>query len=165
VKGARVTLRPYREEDRNAVGDLCADPETMRFVGDGQPMLFNDTPHLVDRIFEKYRTDPTFHVWAVEENGEYAGHAELKRRAGRSEYELIYILERSRWGRGLGGMVADLILKEARAIGVPFVIATVYEVNAPSIAILRRRGFVPDERLSKELDTYALKLTLTQVSG
>jgi RimJ/RimL family protein N-acetyltransferase len=165
VKGARVTLRRYREEDRNAVEDLCADPDTMRFVGDGQPILFNDTPHLVDRIFEKYRTDPTFHVWAVEENGEYAGHAELKRRAGRSEYELIYILERSRWGRGLGGMVADLILKEARAIGVPFVIATVYEVNAPSIAILRRRGFVPDERLSKELDTYALKLTLTQVSG
>jgi RimJ/RimL family protein N-acetyltransferase len=161
VNGARVTLRPYREEDRNAVGNLCADPETMRFVGDGRPMLFENKPHLIDRIFEKYRTDSTFHVWAIEENGEYAGHAELKCRAGRSEYELVYILERARWGRGLGGIVADLILEQARAIGAPFVIATVYEANAPSIAILQRRGFVPDECLSKELDTCALKLTLT----
>lgn len=165
MNGAGVVLRPYRESDRRVAGDLLADPQTMRFVGDGRPQVFNDTPHLVDRIFEKYRTDPTFHVWAVEENGEYAGHAELKRRAGRNEYELIYILERARWGRGLGGVVADLILEQARAIGVPFVIATVYEANAPSIAILRRHGFVPDERLSKELDTYALKLTLVQVSG
>jgi ribosomal-protein-alanine N-acetyltransferase len=165
VKGDRVTLRRYREEDRSAVGDLCADPETMRYVGDGQPMLFENKPHLIDRIFEKYKSDSTFHVWAVEENGEYAGHAELKRRTGRGEYELIYILERARWGRGLGGIVTDLILEKVRAIGVPFVIATVYEANAPSIAILRRRGFVPDEGLSKELDTYALKLVLTNVSS
>jgi RimJ/RimL family protein N-acetyltransferase len=148
-----------------AAGDLLADPQTMRFVGDGRPQLSNDKPHLVDRIFEKYRTDPTFHVWAVEENGEYAGHAELKRRAGRSEYELVYIIERARWGRGLGGIVADLILERARTIGTPFVIATVYEANAPSIAILRRRGFVPDERLSKELATYVLKLTLSHASS
>jgi RimJ/RimL family protein N-acetyltransferase len=165
VNDARVVLRPYREEDRDAVADLLADPQTMRYVGDGRPQFFIDKPHLVDRIFEKYRTDPAFHVWAVEENGAYAGHAELKRREGRSEYELIYIIERARWGRGLGGIVADLILERARAIGAPFVIATVYEANAPSIAILRRRGFVPDERLSKELDTYALKVTLTPPSG
>jgi RimJ/RimL family protein N-acetyltransferase len=145
--------------DRKAVGELCADPETMRFVGDGQPQLFDGKPHLIDRIFEKYRTDPTFHIWAVEENGEYAGHAELKRREGRTEYELIYIIQRSRWGRGLGGIVADLILQEAGANALPFVIATVYEANTPSIAILQRHGFVHDPALSKELDTYALSRT------
>ena len=93
-----------------------------------------------------YRTDPAFHIWAVEENG---------------EYELIYIIERTRWGRGLGGIVADLILERARAMGAPFVIATVYEANAPSLAILRRRGFIHDPKLSKELDTSALKLPLS----
>jgi [ribosomal protein S5]-alanine N-acetyltransferase len=155
----RITLRPYRMGDREAVGDLCADPETMRFVGDGQPQLFDGKPHLIDRIFEKYRTDPGFHVWAIDEGGAYAGHAELKRREGRNEYELIYILERKRWGRGLGGIVADLILDQARLRDIPSVIATVYEANASSLAILRRRGFVPDARLSKELDTYALRRT------
>ena len=145
--------------DRQGVGDLFADPETMRFVGDGRPLLGG--AHMIDRIFGVYRTDPAFYVWAIEENGEYAGHAELKRREGRSEYELIYILERKRWGRGLGGTVADLILHEARTRDLPFIIATVYEANAPSIAILRRRGFERDEHISKELDTYALKKTLS----
>jgi RimJ/RimL family protein N-acetyltransferase len=155
-----VALRPYREGDRRALADMVADPQTMRYVGDGTPQLFDGKPHLLDRIFEKYRTDPAFHIWAVEENAEYAGHAELKRREGRSEYELIYILERSRWGRGLGGIVADLILAKARTFALPFVAATIYEANAPSLAILRRRGFVDDPHLSKELDTYALKLVL-----
>jgi len=156
-----VTLRPYREDDRDRVGSLVADRETMRFIGDGTPQFHDDKPHFIDRVFEKYRTDPTFHIWAIDENGEYAGHAELKRRAGRSEYELIYILERSRWGRGLGGTVVDLILEQSRAIAAPFVIATVYEANAASLAILRRRGFAWDEEISRELDTYALKKPLS----
>jgi RimJ/RimL family protein N-acetyltransferase len=155
-----IALRRYLPDDRKALGDLAADPETMRFVGDGEPQSFEGKPHLLDRIFEKYRTDPRFHVWAVEEDGEYAGHAELKCREGRDEFELIYILERKRWGRGLGGIVADLILDEARLYKLPFVIATVYEANLASIAILRRRGFVPDAELSRELDTYALRLQL-----
>jgi RimJ/RimL family protein N-acetyltransferase len=160
VNRSGALLRPYLLADRKAVGELCADPQTMRFVGNGQPLLFKDKPHIIDRIFEKYRADPTFHIWAVEENGEYAGHAELKRREGRSEYEIIYIIQRSRWGRGLGGIVADLILREARANDVPFVVATVYEANAASISILQRRGFVPDPQISKELATHAFRLTL-----
>jgi ribosomal-protein-alanine N-acetyltransferase len=154
-----VTLRPYREEDRGAVGDLFADAETMRFVGDGRPQAGGT--HVIDRIFRMYDVDPSFHIWAIDEDGTYAGHAELKRREGRSEYELIYIIERARWGRGLGGIVADLILEQARALDVPFVAATVYEANAPSLAILRRRGFVRDAQLSRELDTYALGLALS----
>ena len=152
-------LRPYCVADRKAIGDLFADPGTMRFVGDGRPQVGGTD--MIDRIFRMYRIDPTFYILAVEENGEYAGHAELKRREGRSEYELIYVIERARWGRGLGSVVADLILQEARALGLPFVVATIYEANAASLAILRRRGFLWDEDLSRELDTYALKLALS----
>src|SRR5580700_11113910 len=101
-----IALRPYLPSDRVPVGDLFADPEVMQFVGNGQPMLFEDGPHIVDRILEKYRVDLSFHVWVVEEDGGYVGHAELKRREGRPEYELIYLLERRHWNRGLGGTVA-----------------------------------------------------------
>jgi RimJ/RimL family protein N-acetyltransferase len=116
---------------------------------------------MIDRIFNVYRTDPAFYIWAVEEDGEYAGHAELKIPAGRDDYELIYIIERSRWGRRLGGVVADLILAQARALALPYVVATIYEANEASLAILEHRGFVRDEQLSQKLDTYALKLTLS----
>ena len=88
-----VTLRAYREDDRKAVADLVADPESMRFVGDGRPVQRGAA--MIERIFSVYRTDPAFHIWAVEEDGEYAGHAELKIPAGRDDYELIYIIERA----------------------------------------------------------------------
>ncbi len=132
----------------------------MRFVGDGRLTRPDAHPHMLDRIFEKYRTDSSFHVWAVEADGRYAGHAELKRRAGRTEYELIYVLKRECWGRGIGGAVVDLLLARARAEDVPFVIATVAEGNVASRAILYRRGFARDDRLSAELEAPAFRLDL-----
>jgi ribosomal-protein-alanine N-acetyltransferase len=156
---ATTSLRPYIEQDREPLRKLFANPEVMRFVGNGRPIV--EKPDMIDRIFAKYQADRSFFVWAIEENGEYAGHADLKRRAGRPEYELIYILETRRWGRGLGGAVADLIVAEAMAREMPFIIATVHADNEPSLSILKKRGFAYDARLSAELDTVALKLELT----
>ena len=135
----------------------------MRFVGDGTTLTKASADEMLERIFEKYRTDPAFFIWAVEAAGEYAGHAELKRRAGRSEYELIYILQRRRWGHGLDGLVVDLLLTEARHRRVPFVIATVDPGNAASIKILERRGFVTDDKLSAELLCKAYRLELDHI--
>jgi hypothetical protein len=55
-----------------------------------------------------------------------------------------------------------MILEQARALDLPFVAATIYEADTRSLAILQRRGFVRDEDLSRELDTYALKVTLSR---
>ena len=132
----------------------------MRFVGDGTTLTAGSADGMLERIFEKYRTDPSFFIWAIDVAGEYAGHAELKRRAGRSEYELIYILQRRRWGRGLGGLVVDLLLTESRTRHIPYVIATVHPDNIASTAILERRGFAIDDTLSAELHCNAYRLDL-----
>jgi ribosomal-protein-alanine N-acetyltransferase len=160
VSANTLALRAYVASDRKSLNDLVGDPEVMQFVGDGQPLAAE--PPMIDRVLAKYGTDPEFHIWAIEENGEYAGHTELKRREGRAEYELIYVLEQWRWGRGLGGAVLDLLLDEARSRTIPFVIATVYPENVASIAILRKRGFLPDEALSRALESPAFKLVLTE---
>lgn len=155
-----MKLRAYEPSDADAMFELFGDPVVMRYVGSGEPLDRAGAAALLEKILEIYRTDPAFHVWAVDEDGEYAGHAELKRRRGRSEYELIYFLRTSVWGRGLGSRVVDRLLEEARALRLPFVIATVDAENAASIAILRRRSFVPDARLSDELDAAAYRLDL-----
>lgn len=155
-----VSLRRYTQADRDALGALFSDPQVMRYVGDGRPMEREAAAAGIDKILSIYETDPAFFLWVVQENGEYAGHAELKRRKGRSEYELIYVLHKSRWGRGIGSSVVDLLLDEARLRAIPFVIATVAPENAASIAILRRRGFVDDAELSAQLDCQAYRLQL-----
>lgn len=73
-------LRPYRRDDLVAQAALFSDPDVMRFVGDGKPLAEADVARLFGRIFDVYASDPTFHVWAIEVAGAYAGHAELKRR-------------------------------------------------------------------------------------
>lgn len=154
------TLRRYRTSDQQSLFELFTDPDVMKYVGDGQPIGAHEEPYVIDRIFAKYRTDPSFYIWAVEEDGEYAGHAELKRRGGRTEYELIYILQRRRWGRGLGKKVVDLLLADARSKHIPFVIATVNAENHASNAILKSRGFARDENISAELEVPAFRLVL-----
>lgn len=155
-----LRLREYRPSDLQEFTRLFGDPQTMRYVGDGVALDLEAASELFEKAFDAYRNDPEFFIWAICENGEYAGHAELKRRKGRSEYELIYVLQRSRWGRSLGGEVVDRLLDEARKRGLSFVVATVDDENAASLAILRRRGFVPDPQLAAELECPAYRLDL-----
>src|SRR6266511_4421164 len=35
----RLTLRMLREADIDAYAEMCADPEVMRYIGDGQPLI------------------------------------------------------------------------------------------------------------------------------
>ena len=34
----RLILRMLRESDFDAYAEMCADPEVMRYIGDGQPL-------------------------------------------------------------------------------------------------------------------------------
>lgn len=156
----QVSLRPYTRADREPLRALFSDAHVMKYVGDGKPMERDAAAAGLDKILSIYETDPAFFIWTVREGDDYAGHAELKCRKGRSEYELIYVLEKERWGHGLGGSVVDLLLSEARKRGIPFVIATVDPKNTASIAILRRRGFADDAELSAQLDCAAYRLDL-----
>lgn len=79
-------LRRYRPEDETGASALFCDPEVMRYVGDGRALTASEASDLFQRIFAKYATDPAFHIWAVDVDDRFAGHAELKRRDGRTEY-------------------------------------------------------------------------------
>lgn len=155
-----IALRRYVYADEKVFSELFADPETVRYVGEGNVLDAVQAAELFNKGLLIYETDPTFYLWAVSEDGEYAGHAELKRRNARTEYELVYVLQRKRWGRGLGGCVVDLLLDHARKRRIPFVIATVDLENAASVAILKKRGFVADDRLTAELKCPAYRRIL-----
>lgn len=153
-------LRPYQRDDLAAQSALFADPEVMRFVGDGGPVEEADTARLFERIFHLYEVDPAFHIWAIDIAGVYAGHAELKRRAGHADYEIIYILAKPFWGVGYGKRVAsDILAFGFDRCELSHIIATVYEANAVSRHLLESLGFRADERTSQEYDSVGYQLT------
>jgi RimJ/RimL family protein N-acetyltransferase len=138
-----LELRAWRAEDRGAWIALFADPEVLRFVGDVSVDEERDNG-IFDRLMAlEIGSQQRFaFVCAAEFDGEIVGHVELKQteHTREQEWELVYVLARRAWGRGLGGALANWGVCTAHAHGRR-VIATVAPDNAASLRILDRLGF------------------------
>ena len=143
LKAGALGLRPWRAEDRGAWIALLADPEVLRFVGDGRVDEERDNG-IFDRLMAlEIGPEQRFaFVYAAELDGELVGHVELKQteHTREQEWELVYLLAQRAWGRGLGSALASWGLRTAHAHGRR-VIATVAPDNAASLRILDRLGF------------------------
>ena len=115
------------------------------------PLSEAEARALFARGLEIIANDPAFHIWAVEIGGAYAGHAELKRRRGKEDYELIYYLAKPYWGRGYGRrLAAEIVAFGFETRGLSHVIATVAAENAASRRIVESLGFREDARISRD---------------
>jgi RimJ/RimL family protein N-acetyltransferase len=152
----RLTLRPYEPGDRAAFVALFTDAEVMRHVDRGvlEPAAAGA---LFGRVFTHVYAPRAFDVWAVFEKagGAYAGHAELKPRSDElarpGELEVVYVLGRAHWGRGLATELASaLVTHGLRALRAPRVCATVAPENGPSIRVLEKVGMSYVEEFEDE---------------
>ena len=142
----RLTLRPYAPEDRAQAIALFTDPEVMRYVGDGvQPEA--EAARRFGRIFTHVYERAAFDVWGIfsKRDGSYVGHAEIKPRgdggARAGDYEIIYVLRRECWGRGLATETARRLVEYGlRDLGLERVAATVDAENHASVRILEKIG-------------------------
>jgi RimJ/RimL family protein N-acetyltransferase len=137
-----LRLRAYSEPDLGGFVSLMSNVDVNRYVANGA-MQRSDAVALFRRIFSIYK-ERRFAVWAVENraSGEYIGHAELKPRLGQSGLEMIYLLQQSAWGRGLGTELAQLLREHAiRTLGCRRVFATIHPENEASRRVLAKLGF------------------------
>lgn len=142
----RLILRPYGPDDRAAFVALFTDAEVMRHVDRGV-LTVEEAVALFGRVFTHVYPALSFDVWGVfvEEGGAYAGHAELKPRrdssAREGDLEVVYLLGRDFWGRGLATELASAVVAHAlRAHALARVCATVAPENAASIRVLEKVG-------------------------
>ena len=137
-----LLLRAWTPEDRAAWIALFADPDVLRFVGDGRVDAERDGA-IFDRLMalEIGPEQRLAFVYAAELGGEVVGHVELKRteHTREREWELVYVLAQRARGRGLGSALASWGVGTAHAHGRR-VIATVAPENAASLRILDRLG-------------------------
>ena len=139
---SRLRLRAYSEPDLDDFVSLMSNADVNRYVANG-PMRRSDAIALFGRIFSIYK-ERRFAVWAVENRAsrESIGHAELKPRPGQSGLEMIYLLQQSAWGRGLGTELVQLLRDHAmRALGCRRVFATIHPENEASRRVLAKLGF------------------------
>lgn len=144
----RMLLRRFTEADVDDLAALHADPEVMRYIGNGRPVQRAIVEHdTLPRLLREYRELPTgFGCFAATEKsaGTFLGWFSLRPatsigRASRSE--LGYRLHRAVWGRGYATEGAQAVVRYAFThLRVERIVATTMTVNVASRRVMEKAG-------------------------
>lgn len=138
----RLRLRAFREDDLDAFADIYADPEVMRFIGEGSTTDRTGTWRTMSLLLGHWALRG-YGIWAAEEkeSGALVGRIGLWNPEGWPGLEVGWLLARSHWGRGLateGGRRALAFAFEE--LGADHVISLIRPANAASIRVAERLG-------------------------
>lgn len=152
----RLLLRAPVAADAEALAPMYADPEVMRYVGEGRPLTRAETERSVKRMIQRWEADGFGLFTAVrKDDGAVIGRVGLlvwntdtwepttraEAEDGRTEVEVGYTLGRDYWGRGYAteaaGAVRDFALRE---LGADRLIALIIHGNTASENVARKLG-------------------------
>jgi RimJ/RimL family protein N-acetyltransferase len=156
LETARLLLRAPLADDAADLAPMYADPEVMRYVGDGRPLTHAETERSVKRMIQRWEADGFglfttvrkedrvvigrvgLLVWNAE-TWEPTTRAESQN--GRTEVEVGYTLGRDYWGQGYAteaaGAARDYALRE---LGAARLIALIIRGNTASENVARKLG-------------------------
>ena len=138
----RLVLRWFRDDDFDQYKLICADPEVMRFLGDGKPMTELEAwRHMAAIMGHWYFRG--YGVWAVEEKAteKVIGRIGLMYPQGWPGFELGWMLGRAHWGKGYATEGARRALAFAFAeLKQRRVISLIRPGNAASVRVAERLG-------------------------
>jgi RimJ/RimL family protein N-acetyltransferase len=146
----RLVLRAWRDEDLDAYAAMCADPDVMRYLGDGSTLTREDAWRQL-AMFTGHWVLRGFGTWAVEDRASQRmiGRIGLHQPQGWPGLEVGWALGRDAWGHGYATEGARVALDYAwREVGADHVISLIDPQNARSIAVAHRLG----ERFERTID-------------
>ncbi len=150
LHGPRVTLRPWRDSDRDAFAAINADPEVMRHFT--APLTRAESDAFVDRIVLQFEQNP-WGRWALQTPQlAFAGFVGLGTMPVDVAHpavqpgarEIGWRLARAAWGQGFATEAAALVLDHALStLGWAQVLSLTAVSNTASQAVMRRIGLQP----------------------
>lgn len=145
----RLLIRHFTSDDLNDFAELCADPEVLRYVGDGTTLTRDEVAHWINVCRMKYATRG-YGTSAVFEkaSGDFVGYCGVVRAPDRDFDELIYVFYKRAWGKGYATEVSQAMLVYVFArSSLPEIYATIDADNLPSQRITEKLGM----RFEKEI--------------
>jgi RimJ/RimL family protein N-acetyltransferase len=158
----RLRLRMFREDDLDAYAAICADPEVMRYLGEGKPLGRPEAWRQMAMILGHW-TLRGFGLWAVEERatGALLGRIGFFQPEGWPGFELGWMLRRKAWGKGYATEGARRALAHAfTEMGRERVISLIYPANAASIRVAERLG----ERLESRTELFGHEVSVYAIT-
>lgn len=151
IETPRLTLRSWRDADRDAIAEMGRDPEVMVYLGPVHSRAESDAA--IDRMIG-FEATHGFTFWAVVRRGtgDLLGMCGLKPGATgtpiEGEVEIGWRLGRAHWGHGYAHEAAAAALAFGWAnTPAPRIAAITTESNARSWRLMERLGMVRDPAL------------------
>jgi ribosomal-protein-alanine N-acetyltransferase len=147
LSGARVVLRPWRDEDRAAFAAMNADARVMEFLP--KPLSRAESDALVDRI-QAHFTTHGFSLWAVEvPESPFIGFTGLSTPRFSAAFtpcvEVGWRLALEHWGKGYATEAARLALAYGfETAGLDEIVSFTTVANLRSRAVMERLGMRRD---------------------
>src|SRR5262245_13119422 len=110
IETDRLLLRMFCPDDVDDLASLFADPQVMRYVGDGNPGGRVEAERALKGVLQHWQTHG-FGRWAVADRktGEFTGFGGLRSLFGIPE--VVYHLAKAHWGKGLATELAQASLR------------------------------------------------------
>ncbi|MBT2457737.1 GNAT family N-acetyltransferase [Streptomyces sp. ISL-86] len=150
IRTPRLLLRRWTDDDLVPLSEINADPEVMRWIGDGSTLDLDQTAEEIERWEEEW-DDEGFGLFAVEllASGELIGAVGLSVPEWLPEVlpavEITWRLGRSFWGQGYASEAAQATLEFAlQDRGLDQVIAVNRAGNDESENVIRKLGMEQD---------------------
>ena len=159
----RLRLRMFRDDDLDAYARIVADPEVMRYLGDGQTLDRVGAWRQMAMILGHW-TLRGYGLWAVEERatGALIGRIGCYNPEGWPGFEVGWVLARAYWGKGYATEGARRALEYAfRELGRDHVISLIYPANAASTRVAERIG----EKLEGRTSLYGHDVLIYGISA
>ena len=162
ISTQRLLLRKLKSSDKDDLMTIFMSDEVNALTGNPSCSL-EEAEELFRKIFDIYRGalgERFFKVWAIEKDGAYVGHLELKQtpHTQGDEVEVVYMLNPNYWRQGIMTEALSALKGYAHQEGKR-IIATVDKTNLPSLELLRRLGVAEEHYLEDDENTVKLLLT------
>ncbi|MCT9093117.1 GNAT family N-acetyltransferase [Streptomyces sp. ASQP_92] len=146
IRTPRLLLRRWTDDDLVPMADINADPEVMRWIGDGSVRDLEQTAEDIENWEEEW-DEEGFGLFAVEllASGELIGFAGLSvpefQPAGVPGVQITWRLARQFWGQGYASEAAHATLEFAlQDRGLDGVISITHLSNTASENVSRKLG-------------------------
>ncbi len=163
LETSRLLLREWRPGDLNAYAEICADPEAMRFIGDGQTRSRSGSWREIAMHIGHWALRG-YGQWALErkEDGAFIGRAGLWNPPGWPGLEVGWTLARHAWGWGYATEAGEAAIEWAwRTLDTEELISVIQPENAASIRVAERLGM----RLLRESTVQGQEVVIYGLAG
>ncbi len=142
IETERLLIRELQESDVQSIAGIWTDPDVTYYMGGKR-----DYAELQKTLREDAQLDPkpVFDLWPVieKQSGRVIGHCGIldKDVEGKIEYEIVYVLAKSAWGKGFATEAAKSIKDYAISqLGLKRIIALIDPDNIKSEIVAKKIG-------------------------